>query len=121
MSEHRCALLRPPSGGAGMVEVDVGDEDVLYRIRREAKIANASNQCGERGAGTGFDERKLLAALDEVGRDDLRLALEAEIDGVEAHGLGSTVIGQWSTGDDQAMGSDVKTEHKKGRQDAAPP
>ena len=72
-------LAEDRAAGAGVIEVDVGEEDRLDVAESEAAERELLAQDRERAGGPGIDQRDAAGAFEDPGRDDLRRALEAEI------------------------------------------
>jgi hypothetical protein len=84
---------RERAGGAGVVEVDVADEDVRQAAELEAGLGDGRLEARQRAAGPGVDEREGAAAeVEQVAGDRLGDAGVVEVEGVD-HDLSSLVEG----------------------------
>jgi hypothetical protein len=64
------------AGGAGVVEMDVAEEQVVDVGEREPAPREASLQCRDGGGRAAVEEREAVVSLDQVAADD---ALGAEV------------------------------------------
>ena len=71
------------AGGAGVVEVDVREEQVAHVAELEAALAQALLQPRERRRRPAVEERRPVARLDQVDADRALEAAEPEVDRVE--------------------------------------
>ncbi len=90
MAVHRGSLLREPPGGTRMIQMNVRDEDLLDDRFIHTDRTNRRTQRFQRRSRTGFNQRELTPALDEIGSDESGEAVKAEVKGVDAHGNKST-------------------------------
>jgi hypothetical protein len=67
-------------GGAGVVEVDVAQEQVADVLEIEAVLGEALLERGDAARGSAVMEREAVLGLDEVAADDALGALVAEVD-----------------------------------------
>jgi hypothetical protein len=72
-------------GRAGMVEMNVGEEQVAKILELEPPLAQSHVQALEAGRGAAVVERRSVLGLDEVGADDALGALIVEIERIRAH------------------------------------
>lgn len=93
---HRGPMLREPPGSTGVVEVNVGDKDLLDCRFIDTDLTDRRTQRFQRGARPRFDQRELTAALNEIRSDESGSALETEIERVDAH-EGTKVLPSFSS------------------------
>jgi len=86
MAIHLRAPLRPPASSSGMIEVDVGDEDMPNVLFIQPKCANAIPQLFERRARSGLDQYQTATRLDHIGGDQPRRVLKMQVECVDDHG-----------------------------------
>ena len=72
-------LAEDGAAGASVIEVDVGEQDRVDVAEAQAAERQLLAQDGERAGGAGIDQRDAARAFDDRRRDDLRRALESEI------------------------------------------
>ena len=58
MDVNRRAILRPPSRGTGVIEMNVSQEDVLDVNGLEAVPRQALDKCSMTGTGAGLNENR---------------------------------------------------------------
>jgi hypothetical protein len=72
-------LAHQRASRAGMIEVDVRQQDRLDLARRHAAGFEAGDQVGQAAGRPGIDQRDAAGAVEHGGRDHLRRALKTEI------------------------------------------
>ncbi len=86
-------LFGPPTGGSSMVEMNVGEEDLLDIAGCEAVFGETLHEGWDGGLGSGFDEGVVVAVSHEERRDAFGKPLKTQIEGVDSHnGLGLGVL-----------------------------
>jgi len=83
------------AGGAGVVEMDVAEEQVVDVGEREPAPREASLQCRDGGGRAAVEEREAVVGLDQVAADD---ALGAEVVEVDEVGDPAIVAGSPTRG-----------------------
>ena len=73
-------LADESAGGAGMVEMDVGEEQVADVGQGEPPLGKAGPEGRDRGCRPAVEQGETVVGLDEVGADDARSLLVEEID-----------------------------------------
>jgi hypothetical protein len=68
------------AGGAGMVEVDVAEQEVPDVRERQAALFEPSLERGDAARGPAVEEREAVVGLEEVAPDDVLGALVVEVD-----------------------------------------
>jgi hypothetical protein len=61
------ALLRPPAGGTGMIQVNVRNQYVLDVVRSHPLLAKARLQGGQRAHGPCFHKDISFGSVNEIG------------------------------------------------------
>lgn len=84
--EGGAMLPRPPTGGAGVIEMDVGHEHVGDVGGIEAQLRDSGEQSWQGRAGAGLHQCDPFRSLDQKSGDDLGNALELKVDGMNGHG-----------------------------------
>ena len=79
------ALLGEPARGAGVVEVDVGDDDGLQVAGLQVALAQMVYEGVPCGAGAGFDQDHAGRSFDQVCGDCLGGVLKSEIECFDVH------------------------------------
>ena len=77
---QRGVLAYEDPGRAGMVEMNVGEEQVAKVLELEPALAQGRVQALEACRGAAVEERRSVLGLDEVGADDALRALIVEIE-----------------------------------------
>jgi hypothetical protein len=78
-------LAHENPGCAGMVEMDVGQQEVAKVLELEPPLAQGGVQALEAGRWSAVEERRPVLGLDEVRADDALRALMVEIERIRAH------------------------------------
>ena len=72
-----------PAAGAGMVEVDVGDEDVLHIARLVAVLGECGGEAGGGAARAGLDHDRAGLIHEQVGGDGPGRTEVIQVEGVD--------------------------------------
>ena len=81
---HVRLLAHDRPGAAGVIEMDVGDEDLGQLRGVESRRLDPGIERGESRGRSGLDQGQLVRSGQQVGVDDSVPALEPEIDGPDA-------------------------------------
>ena len=76
------------AGGAGMVEVDVREQQVTHVLEREAALREPLVEALDAGRRPAVEERRAVIGLDEEGSDRPRVAQVKEVDRLQGHRRG---------------------------------
>jgi hypothetical protein len=79
--------LHQQAGAAGVVEVDVGGDDVVDHLGRQAQRIERGQQARHGVVGAGVDKQRAAAFDHQIGRIKLR-PVKARVYGVDAVGQG---------------------------------
>jgi uncharacterized protein YbjQ (UPF0145 family) len=82
--EHRVAADELP-GRAGMVEMDVREEEMPEVFELEPALREAAHQFGETDGRAAVEDRRALSGVEQVDADHALGRLVAEIDGFWSH------------------------------------
>ena len=86
---QRRVLADECPGRAGVVEVDVAEQQVPDVGQREAAVGEARLQRVDRRRGAAVEERRPVVGVEQVARDDPLAAEVVEVDGLRGHPRGS--------------------------------
>ena len=73
-------LLHQHAGSAGVVEVDVRQQDAADVAQRHARLRQSSAEHRQRRGRAGVDDRHAVDAVQDAGGNDARRAEEFEIE-----------------------------------------
>jgi hypothetical protein len=77
-------LAHEHTGGPGVVEVDVAEQQVAHVAEREAPLGEARFQRVDRRRGTAVEDRGAVVRIEDVRADEVRRALVVEVDRLDA-------------------------------------
>lgn len=73
-------------GGAGMIQMDMGQQDMIDIVRSQPMFSQTGDQMGPAGVWSRFDEGPTGSQVDQKGTDDFGDSLKVKVDGVNVHG-----------------------------------
>ena len=81
------------SGSAGVIEVDVREEEVANLAEPNFSFGEACPQCRQAGGGAAIGESRAVVRLEEIAADVSRRAEVEEVDRGQRHGLNVSSCG----------------------------
>src|SRR5256885_9911291 len=85
MDLQRRMLAHEDAGSAGVIEMDVREEEVAQVLELEAALVQRIMQVRDARRRTAVVERRTVLGLEDVRRDDALCILEVEIERIWAH------------------------------------
>lgn len=87
MAIDLCSLLSPPPCGPGVIEMNVGDEDMTDLLQVKSPVANGTVESRKCRAGTRLDQGELTLIFDQISSNEAGSVSEEKIERMDGHGM----------------------------------